>query len=94
MVQAEQAVLLGQVVLEALEAKEETEAVLNLLVLTEIQEILVIKVVQTKKGADTIVVVDQERQALGRCWWRCNPKEAAPRHSGSRPRRTWPDASS
>tara|TARA_Y100000401_G_C8239621_1_gene182356 strand:+ start:97 stop:336 length:240 start_codon:yes stop_codon:yes gene_type:complete len=64
MVQAEQAVLLGQVVLEALEAKEETEAVLNLLVLTEIQEILVIKVVQTKKGADTIVVVDQERQAL------------------------------
>ena len=64
MVQAEQAVLLGQVVLEALEAKEETEAVLNLLVLTEIQEILVIKVVQTKKGADTIVAVDQERQAL------------------------------
>ena len=64
MVQAEQAVLLGQVVLEALEAKEEMEAVLNLLVLTEIQEILVIKVVQTKKGADTIVVVDQERQAL------------------------------
>ena len=64
MVQAEQAVLLGQVVLEALEAKEETEAVLNLLVLTEIQEILVIKVVQTNKGADTIVVVDQERQAL------------------------------
>ena len=64
MVQAEQAVLLGQVVLEALEAKEETEAVLNLLVLTEIQEILVIKVVQIKKGADTIVVVDQERQAL------------------------------
>ena len=64
MVQAEQAVLLGQVVLEALEAKEETEAVLNLLVLTEIQEILVIKVVQTKKGADTIVVVDLDRQAL------------------------------
>lgn len=64
MVQAEQAVLLGQVVLEALEAKEETEAVLNLLVLTEIQEILVIKVAQTNKGADTIVVVDQERQAL------------------------------
>ena len=64
MVLAEQAVLLGQVVLEALEAKEETEAVLNLLVLTEIQEILVIKVAQTNKGADTIVVVDQERQAL------------------------------
>ena len=64
MVQAEQAVLLGQVVLVVLEAKEEMEAVLNLMVQMEIQEILVIKVEQTKKGADTIVVVDQEKQAV------------------------------
>ena len=64
MVQAEQAVLLGQVVLVVLEAKEEMEAVLNLMVQMEIQEILVIKVVQTKKGVDTIVVVDQEKQAV------------------------------